>query len=68
MICVSIGERWKTAVTLQTRYGMLPVSIMMNIEKAADVSGVTEKDLTLADKWILSKVNALTKGCYRESG
>ena len=35
--------------------------IMMNIEKAADVSGVTEKDLTLADKWILSKVNALTK-------
>ena len=35
--------------------------IMMNIEKAADISGVTEKDLTLADKWILSKVNALTK-------
>ena len=35
--------------------------IMMNIEKAADVSGVTEKDLTLADKWILSKANSLVK-------
>ena len=31
------------------------------MKRTADVSGVTEKDLTLADKWILSKVNALTK-------
>ena len=35
--------------------------IMMNIEKAPDVSGVTAGDLTMADKWILSKVNTLAK-------
>ena len=35
--------------------------IMMNIEKASDLSGVTEDQLTLADKWILSKVNTLSK-------
>ena len=34
--------------------------IMMNIEKAPD-SNVELKDLTLADKWILSKVNTLAK-------
>ena len=35
--------------------------IMMNIEKAPDVSGVGLADLTMADKWILSKVNTLAK-------
>ena len=34
--------------------------IMMNMEKA-DISNVTEADLTMPDKWILSKVNNLTK-------
>lgn len=34
--------------------------IMMNIEKAPDCKVETEK-LTLADRWILSKVNALAK-------
>jgi valyl-tRNA synthetase len=34
--------------------------MMMNFEKA-DLSGVTLKDLTDADKWILSKANKLTK-------
>ena len=34
--------------------------IMMNIEKAPDAD-VELKDLTLADKWILSKVNTLAK-------
>ncbi|MDD5950204.1 MAG: valine--tRNA ligase [Lachnospiraceae bacterium] len=34
--------------------------IMMNMEKS-DFSNVTLKDLTDADKWILSKVNKLTK-------
>ena len=35
--------------------------IMMNIEKAPDVSGVTLENLTMADRWILSKVNTLAK-------
>ena len=35
--------------------------IMMNIEKAPDVSGVTLESLTMADRWILSKVNTLAK-------
>ncbi len=35
--------------------------IMMNIEKAPDVSGVSLSDLTMADRWILSKVNTLAK-------
>lgn len=35
--------------------------IMMNIEKAPDVTGVSLDSLTMADRWILSKVNALTK-------
>lgn len=35
--------------------------IMMNIEKAPDVSTVTLESLTMADRWILSKVNTLTK-------
>ncbi len=35
--------------------------IMMNIEKAPDVRGVSLSDLTMADKWILSKVNTLAK-------
>ncbi len=35
--------------------------IMMNIEKAPDVSGVTLESLTMADRWILSKVNDLAK-------
>ena len=35
--------------------------IMMNIEKASDLSSVTEEKLTLADKWILSKINTLSK-------
>ncbi len=35
--------------------------IMMNIEKAPDVSGVTLDELTMADRWILSKVNTLAK-------
>ncbi len=35
--------------------------IMMNIEKAPDVSGVTPDQLTMADRWILSKVNTLAK-------
>jgi valyl-tRNA synthetase len=34
--------------------------IMMNLEKA-DISGVSLSDLTGADKWILSKVNNLSK-------
>ena len=34
---------------------------MMNIEKAPDVSGVTLESLTMADRWILSKVNTLAK-------
>lgn len=34
--------------------------IMMNMEKA-DISNVTEADLTMPDKWILSKVNNLAK-------
>ena len=34
--------------------------MLMNIEKA-DLSGVTEADLTPADKWILSKANTLVK-------
>jgi len=34
--------------------------IMMNIEKAPDAN-VTLDDLTMADKWILSKANALAK-------
>lgn len=34
--------------------------IMMNIEKAPDAE-VQAEDLTMADKWILSKVNTLTK-------
>ena len=35
--------------------------IMMNIEKAPDVTGVSLDSLTMADRWILSKVNTLTK-------
>ena len=35
--------------------------IMMNIEKAPDVSGVTLESLTMADRWILSKVNELAQ-------
>ena len=35
--------------------------IMMNIEKAPDVTGVSLDSLTMADRWILSKVNPLTK-------
>ena len=35
--------------------------IMMNIEKAPDISGVDADSLTMADRWILSKVNTLTK-------
>jgi len=34
--------------------------IMMNLEKAAEIN-VAPEDLTGADKWILSKVNSLTK-------
>ncbi len=34
--------------------------IIMNMEKA-DISGVKLTDLTMADKWILSKVNTLAK-------
>ena len=34
--------------------------MLMNIEKA-DLSGVTPKDLTPADRWILSKANTLVK-------
>ena len=34
--------------------------IMMHMEKA-DISNVTEADLTMPDKWILSKVNNLAK-------
>jgi valyl-tRNA synthetase len=34
---------------------------MMNIEKAADVTDVKVDSLTMADKWILSKVNTLSK-------
>ncbi len=34
--------------------------IIMNMEKA-DISGVKLSDLTMADKWILSKVNTLAK-------
>ena len=34
---------------------------MMNIEKAPDVAGVTLDSLTMADRWILSKVNTLAK-------
>jgi valyl-tRNA synthetase len=34
--------------------------IMMNVEKA-DISNVQLSDLTIADKWILSKVNTLAK-------
>lgn len=35
--------------------------IMMNIEKAPDVTGVSLDSLTMADRWILSKVNTQTK-------
>ena len=35
--------------------------IMMNIEKAPDTSAVTLESLTMADRWILSKVNRLAK-------
>ena len=35
--------------------------IMMNLEKAGDLSGVQLSDLTQADKWILSKVNTVAK-------
>ena len=35
--------------------------IMMNLEKAGDLSSVDMSQLTQADKWILSKVNTLTK-------
>lgn len=35
--------------------------IMMNIEKAPDVTAVSLDSLTMADRWILSKVNTLTK-------
>ena len=35
--------------------------IMMNLEKAGDLSGVQLSDLTQADKWILSKGNTLAK-------
>ncbi len=35
--------------------------IMMNIEKAPDVSGVTLESLTMADRWILSKANGLAR-------
>lgn len=35
--------------------------IMMNLEKGGDLSNVSLKDLTQADKWIISKVNQLTK-------
>ena len=41
--------------------------IMMNIEKAP-VTEVKLSDLTMADKWILSKVNTLAQGCHREHG
>ena len=34
--------------------------MLMNIEKA-DLSGVTQRDLTAADRWILSKANTLIK-------
>ena len=34
--------------------------IMMNIEKAPDAD-VSLSDLTMADRWILSKVNTLAK-------
>ncbi|MBP3325178.1 MAG: valine--tRNA ligase [Coprococcus sp.] len=34
--------------------------IMMNVEKA-DISGVSPADLTIADRWILSKVNDLAE-------
>lgn len=35
--------------------------IMMNLEKAADGGHVSPDSLTMADKWILSKVNTLTR-------
>ena len=35
--------------------------IMMNIEKAPDVAGVTLDSLTMADRWILSKCNTLAR-------
>ena len=35
--------------------------IMMNIEKAEAVSSVTGDSLTMADKWILSKVNTISR-------
>ena len=35
--------------------------IMMNIEKAPDVRGVTLDSLTMADRWILSKCNTLAR-------
>ena len=35
--------------------------IMMNLEKAAIPAEIDEKLLTIADKWILSKVNSLVK-------
>ncbi|HHV11090.1 MAG TPA: valine--tRNA ligase [Clostridiales bacterium] len=35
--------------------------IMMNLEKAAIPESIDEKLLTVADKWILSKVNSLVK-------
>ena len=35
--------------------------IMMNLEHAGDLSNVDMSKLTQADKWILSKVNSLTK-------
>ena len=35
--------------------------IMMNLEKAGDLSNITSNDLTQADKWIVSKFNTLAK-------
>ena len=59
-ICVSTeSDRLLQAETLPTKYGMLPDSCMMNIEKADVPADVSLDDLTPADKWILSKVKLL---------
>ena len=55
------GERVETSRNFANKVWNASRFIMMNIEKAAQSGEVALDRLTMADKWIVSKVNTLTR-------
>ena len=54
------GAGWRPAGTSPIRCGTPAGLSLMNLEKA-EGKAASEADLTLADRWILSRVNTLAK-------